>query len=65
MSSISALGRQRQRQRQKQVDFCEFEASLVYRASSKTARLVTQRNPTLKKTKIKGKFILPRVSEKL
>jgi hypothetical protein len=35
---IPALGRQRQRQ----VDLCELEASLVYRASSARA---TQRNP--------------------
>jgi hypothetical protein len=32
------------RQRQRQADLCEFEASLVYRASSRTAR-ATQRNP--------------------
>ena len=29
------------------MDFCEFEASLVYRVSSRTAR-ATQRNPVLK-----------------
>ena len=41
-----ALGRQRQ------ADLCEFEASLVYRASSRTTWAVTQRNPVLKnKTK--------------
>ena len=34
--------------RQRQVDFFEFEASLVYRASSRTSRAVTQRNPVLK-----------------
>ena len=34
--------------RQRQVDLCEFEASLVYRASSRTVRAVTQRNPVLK-----------------
>jgi hypothetical protein len=39
MPLIQALGRQRQ------VNLCELEASLVYRASSKTARTVTQRNP--------------------
>ena len=33
--------------KQREVDLCEFKASLVYRASSKTAR-VTQRNPVLK-----------------
>jgi hypothetical protein len=41
---IPALGRQRQ------VDLCEFEASLVYRMSSRTARAI-QRNPCLEKTK--------------
>jgi hypothetical protein len=35
---VLALGRQRKS------DLCEFKASLVYRASSKTARAVTQRN---------------------
>ena len=35
---------QRQRQRQRQVDPCEFEASLVYRWSSR----VTQRNSVSK-----------------
>ena len=39
---IPALGKQRQ------VDLCEFEASLVYRASSRTARAI-QRNPVSKK----------------
>ena len=34
--------------RQRQVDLCEFEASLVYRARS---RAVTQRNPVSKKKK--------------
>jgi hypothetical protein len=33
--------------RQKQADICEFEASLIYRASSGTAR-ATQRNHVLK-----------------
>jgi hypothetical protein len=41
MSLIPALGRQRGRQ------ISEFEASLVYRVSSRTAR-TTQRNPVLK-----------------
>jgi hypothetical protein len=36
-------------ERQRQVDLCEFEASLVYRVSSRTAR-ATQRNPA-KETK--------------
>jgi hypothetical protein len=36
--------------RQRQADLCEFKASLVYRESSRTAR-VTQRNPVLKNKK--------------
>jgi hypothetical protein len=36
--------------RQRQVDLCEFEASVVYRASSRTAR-ATQRKPVLKNQK--------------
>ena len=45
---IPALGRQRQ------ADLCELEASLVYRANSRIARAITQRNPVLKnKTKQK------------
>jgi hypothetical protein len=39
---IPALGTQRQ------ADICEFEASLVYRVSSRAAR-ATQRNPVSKK----------------
>ena len=39
MPLIPAFGRQRQ------VDVCEFKVSLVYRAISRTARTVTQRNP--------------------
>jgi hypothetical protein len=34
--------------KQRQENLCEFQASLVYRASSKTAR-ATQRNPVSKK----------------
>ena len=34
--------------RQRQANLCEFEASLVYRVSSRTARAVTQRNPVSK-----------------
>ena len=41
-SLIPALGRQRQ------TDLCEFKTSLVYRASMRTARAFTQRNPVLK-----------------
>ena len=40
MPLIPALRRQKQRQ----MDLCEFEASLVYRVSSRKAR-ATQRNP--------------------
>ena len=36
--------------RQRQVDVCEFQASLVYRASSRTAK-TTQRNPVSKNQK--------------
>ena len=32
---------------EKQTDLCEFKTSVVYRASSRTARAVTQRNPVL------------------
>ena len=48
MPLIPALGKQRQ------VDLSEFEASLVYKASFKTARIVTQRNP-VSKTKTTNK----------
>ena len=41
---ISALGRQRQ------VAFCEFEASLVYRVSSRATK-ATQTNPVSKTNK--------------
>ena len=34
--------------RKRQVDLSEFEASLVYKVSSRTARAATQRNPVLK-----------------
>ena len=30
------------------MDLCEFEASLVYKMTSRTARAVTQRNPVSK-----------------
>ena len=43
MPIISALGKQRQ------VDLSEFEDSLVYSVSSRTAK-ATQRNPVLKTT---------------
>ena len=38
--------------RQRQADLSEFEASLVYRVSSRTSR-ATQRNPVSKKTRKK------------
>ena len=39
-------------EKQRQVDLYNFEASLVYRVSSRTARMISQRNPVLKnKTK--------------
>jgi hypothetical protein len=41
MLLVSALGRQ------KQVDFCDFQGSLVYGVNSRTAR-ATLRNPILK-----------------
>ena len=49
MPLIPALGRQRQ------VDICEFEASLVYKVSPRTARAL-QRNTVLN-TKKKKKLI--------
>jgi hypothetical protein len=33
--------------RQRQVDLCEFEASLVYKMSSRTARAVIEEKPTV------------------
>ena len=38
-----------------QVDLFEFKASLVYKASSRTVRAVTQRNPVSEKQKQKRK----------
>ena len=49
MPLISVLGRQ------KQVYLCEFRASLVYRVSFRTARVITQRNSVLKNQKGKRK----------
>jgi hypothetical protein len=40
-------------ERQRQVALCEFEARLFYKASSRTARAVTQGNPISEKKKIK------------
>ena len=45
MPLIPALGSQRQ------ADLCEFEVSLVYKASFRTAKTVTQRNPVSKNKK--------------
>ena len=45
MPLISALGRQGQD------DLCEFEVSLAYEVSSRTARTDTQRNAISNKTK--------------
>ena len=39
--------------RQRQVDLCEFEASLVYKASSRTAKAVSEK-PCLKQNKTGG-----------
>ena len=43
MPLIPALRRQRQRQ----VDLCEFDTNLIYRASFRTGKAVTQRIPVL------------------
>ena len=40
--------------KQRQVDLCEFQTSLVYRAGSRTAR-VTQRNPEGRKERKEGR----------
>ena len=51
-SLIPALQRQKQRQRYRQGDLSEFEASMVYRASSRIVR-ATQKNAVSKnKTKL-------------
>ena len=39
--------------RSQEADLCEFEISLVYRESSRTARIVTQKNPVQEKKKSK------------
>ena len=44
--------------RQRQVGLCEFETSLVYRMSSRTAR-DTQRSPVSKKQNKKFKTCVP------
>ena len=49
MPLIPALGRQRQR-------ISEFQASLVYRVSSRATR-ATQRNPVLRKERKKKAFL--------
>ena len=50
MPLIPALGRQRQ------AELCEFKASLVYRASSRTGSKATQRNPISKNPKEKSQI---------
>ena len=40
---------------QRQADPCEFKVSLVYKASSRTSRVVTQKKPCLEKPKPKEK----------
>ena len=49
MPLIPAPGRQRQ------VDLCEFEVSLIYKASSRTGSKTTQRNPVLKNKQTRNK----------
>ena len=44
-----------QKNKQKQVDLSEFEASMVYKVSSRTVRTVTQRNSVLKNKQTKKK----------
>lgn len=44
--------------RQRQMDLCELETRLVYKASSKIARVVTQKNYVSKKTKQKNPEII-------
>ena len=48
--------------RQRQADLHEFESSLVYRASSRTAMTVTQRNLVFKRTKNKHQSTIILVS---
>jgi hypothetical protein len=43
--------------KQRQSDISEFEASLIYRVSSRTAR-ATQRNPLSKNQNLRGKALL-------
>ena len=50
--------------RQRQVDLCEFEASLVYRVSSRTAE-VTQRKPISEKPPSSPSPLLPPISRTL
>jgi hypothetical protein len=47
---------------QRQVELCTFEASLIYRTSSRIAR-ATQRNPVLKKER-KGTAKQPKITPK-
>jgi hypothetical protein len=41
--------------KQRQVDFCEFEANLVYRASSRTAKATERNHVSKKQNKMKQK----------
>jgi hypothetical protein len=49
----ASTGEQRQRQRQR---YLEFEASLIYKVSSRTARAI-QRNPVLRNQKRKKDYM--------
>ena len=42
-----------QNPKQRPADLCEFKANLLYKASSKTARTVTQKNSKKKRKEIK------------
>ena len=52
MPLIPAIGRQRQ------MDLCEFNADLVYRASTRTGFKATQRNLVLRRGKRKSHLVL-------
>ena len=43
-------------ERQRQANVCEFKARLVYRESSRIARIFTQRNPVSKEPPSKKSF---------
>ena len=48
--------------KERQVDFCEFETSLIYRVSSRTARATEK--PCLKKKKIPVMTIIESLEQK-